>query len=108
MRCVGQTGRPFHFRFKEHFQDFKYAYKKSKFAQHLLENGHSFGRIENIMDILYTTKKGKKMDTLENFYIFKETCNNNQINDRNTVKPNPIFYIIVHEESDRVHTSSGP
>jgi hypothetical protein len=48
------------------------------------------------------------MDTLENVYIFKETRNNNQINDRNTVKPNPIFDIIVREKSDRFHTSNGP
>jgi hypothetical protein len=71
MRYVGQTGRPFRIHFKEHFQDYKYANKKSKFAKRLLENGHSFGHIENIMEILDSTGKGKQMDTLENFYIFK-------------------------------------
>jgi hypothetical protein len=31
------------------------------------------------------------MDTVEKFHIFKETKNNNQINDKNSVKPNAIF-----------------
>jgi hypothetical protein len=99
MRYVGQTGRPFRVRFKERFQDFKHGHMKSKFAQHLIENGHSFGPIHNVMEIIYTTRKGKQMNTMENFYIFKETRNNNQINDRNMVKPNPIFDVVVHGEN---------
>jgi hypothetical protein len=42
------------------------------------------------------------MDTIEKFYIDKETKNSNQINDKNTVKPNIIFDIVVREETDRV------
>jgi hypothetical protein len=95
MRYSGQTGRPFRVRFQEHFLDYKYANNKSKFALHLLENKHSIGHIDDIMKVLCTTNKGKLMDTIERFYIYKETSNNNQINGRNTVKPNIIFDIIV-------------
>jgi endo-alpha-1,4-polygalactosaminidase (GH114 family) len=49
------------------------------------------GPIGEIMDILHTTRKGKYMDTVEKFYIYKETQKNNQINDKNTVKLNAIF-----------------
>jgi len=35
------------------------------------------------------------MDTLENFHIYLETCKNNQINAKNTVKSNAIFDIIM-------------
>jgi hypothetical protein len=41
--------------------------------------------------VLQTTKKGRHMDTVEKFYIFKKTRINNQINDKNTGKPNAIF-----------------
>jgi hypothetical protein len=58
MKYVGQTGRSFRVRFKEHFRDYKYGNNKSKFAQNVLENGHSFGPIDDIMEVLYTTKKG--------------------------------------------------
>jgi hypothetical protein len=35
------------------------------------------------------------MDTIEKYYIDKETQMSNEINDRNTVKPNIIFDTIV-------------
>ena len=42
-KYTGQTGRPFRVRFHEHYNDYKYANNKSKFAQHVLDEGHSFG-----------------------------------------------------------------
>jgi len=33
MKYIGQTGRPFHVRFQEHFRHYKYANNKSNFAQ---------------------------------------------------------------------------
>jgi hypothetical protein len=107
MKYIGQTGRPFHVRFHEHFRDFKHNNNKSKFAMHLLENKHSIGHISD-MKILYTTTKGRFMDTVEKFYIYKETHKNNQINDKNTVRPNAIFDTIVHELSGRVHPTPQP
>jgi len=86
MKHAGQTGRPFHVRFQEHFKDYKYANNKSKFAQHLLEQNHSIGPIENVMEILFATNKGKLMNTIERFYIYKERYTNNQINDKNKNK----------------------
>jgi hypothetical protein len=74
MKYIGQTGRPLHVRFREHFRDFKHNNNnKSKFAMHLLDNKHSIGHISDIMEVLYTTTKGRFMDTVEKFYIYKET-----------------------------------
>jgi hypothetical protein len=56
MKYVGQTGGPFWLHFKEHFRDYKYANSKSKF-EHLLENGHSFGQIDGVIEVMYTTKQ---------------------------------------------------
>jgi hypothetical protein len=60
----------------------------------LLPNG-------NIMETLHTVGKGQMMDTLERFYIFRETKLNNQINDRLTVKPNIIFETTVQKDPHR-------
>jgi flagellar biosynthesis regulator FlaF len=95
MKYTGQTGRSFKTRFKEHFHDFKYNIQKSKFAQHLLNSGHSIGPTDDIMSIICTTTKGRLMNTIENFHIHKETHLNNQINDTNTVKPNFIFDVLI-------------
>jgi hypothetical protein len=110
MKYVGQTDRPFKVRFAEHFRDYKYNSSKSKFAQHLLEQKHSTGPIDEIMKILYRTNKGKLMDTIEKYHIHKETQLNNQINDKNTIKPNIIFDVIVQANANRglsthIHTN---
>jgi tRNA G10 N-methylase Trm11 len=68
---VGQTGRPLRVRFQEHFQDCKYA-NKSKFSAHLLENKHSIGHIEDIMEVLHITNKGLSWTQWRNFTSTKE------------------------------------
>jgi hypothetical protein len=92
-------------RLQEHFRDYKYANNKSKFAQHLLDNSQSIAAIESIMNVLYTTNKGRLLDTVERFYIYNETRKNNQINDKNTAKPNIIFETIIREDTNRAHTT---
>jgi hypothetical protein len=69
-KYIGQIGRPFHIRFNE-YPDYKYENNKSKFAKHLLDNKHSIGRMENIIDLIYTTTKGKMLNTKEKFYVYK-------------------------------------
>jgi hypothetical protein len=46
------------------------------------------GPMENIMNILHITSKGKMLKTLEEFHIYKETKVDNQIrvNDKCTFK----------------------
>jgi hypothetical protein len=68
---------------------------KSKFAQHVLEEGHSFGPMDKIMDPIYITKKGGLLNALEKYYIYKETQKDNQINDKHTIIYNPIFEAIL-------------
>jgi hypothetical protein len=106
-KYIGQTSRSFQIRFSEHFQDYKYNNHKSKFAHHLLDSGHSIGPIDDIMKVLYTTNKGKLMDTIERFYTHKETHLNNQINNRNTIKPNFIFDTVILSNTNRVHTNEN-
>jgi hypothetical protein len=101
MKYTGQTGRSFSTRFHEHVRDFKYRNGKSTFAQHLLENEHAIGPLEEIMETIHFTNKGRLMNTLEKFYIFRETRLNIQINDKSTVKPNIIFDTIVKLDPHR-------
>ena len=98
MKYTGQTGRPFKVRFQGNVRDFKYNNNRSKFAQHLVDNKHAIGKMEDIMEVVHVTKKGKMMDTLEGFHIYKETKAGNQINDRLTVRENAIFQTIVQED----------
>jgi transposase-like protein len=107
-RYIGQTGRSFQKRYQEHFHDYKFNKCKSKYATHLLENYHSIGPIHETMQILYTTSKVRLMDTIEKFHICKGTQQNNQINDRDTVKYSAIFDTIVHPTAYRAPTNPLP
>ena len=57
------------------------------------------------MDILHVVKKGKLMDTLERFHIYKESKIENQINDKNTVTRNILFDTILKKYTSRWHPS---
>ena len=94
-RYIGQTGRPFRVRFREHKYDYQYMCRKSKFAQHLLDEGHTFGPMESVMDVIQYARKGKMMAALERFHIYDITQRGVQINDKLTVQHNLIFDILV-------------
>jgi hypothetical protein len=87
---TGQTRKNFKKRYKEHFQSYKYGSQNSKFAQHLLDNKHSFGSMHDIMTPLCFNKKGIHLNTLEKFHIFEEVQRNNHINDKCTIIENKI------------------
>jgi hypothetical protein len=62
--------------------------------------------MDNIMETLHTTGKDRLMDTMERFYIFRETKINNQKNDKLTIKPNIIFETTVQEDPHRGPTAA--
>jgi hypothetical protein len=62
-----------------------------------LENRHSIGPMENIMETIHITNKVRMIDTIERC-TFSMKQNNSQFNDRFTVKPNIIFKTIVHKD----------
>ena len=55
----------------------------------------------DIMDTLFFTNKGRLMDAVESFFIFRETKPDNQLNDKLTVKQNIIFETVVREDPHR-------
>jgi len=75
--------------------------EKSKFAQHPVENKHSIGSMDDIMEVLRINRKGELMTSLEGFYIYSETKLENQNNDNCTVKSNIIFHTIIQNNVDR-------
>jgi len=73
--------------------------------QHLIDNKHVIGNMADIMEVVHMKKKGKMLDTLEGFHIYKETKAGNQINDKLTVRENAIFETIVQEDPYRGSTA---
>jgi len=46
------------------------------------------------------------MDTIEKYYISKKKKNGNQINDKNTIKQNKIYDVVIQGEIERSRTRS--
>jgi hypothetical protein len=101
----GTDRKTFKVRFQEHLRDIKYNNNKSKFAQHLIDTKHPTGTMEVMKDVIHITRKGRMMNAQESFHIYKETKNNNQINDKLTVRENAIFETTVQEDPYRWHAT---
>jgi len=92
---VGQTGRQFSSRSKEHKTAWRNHSTTSNFAQHLIEEAHAFGPMNQIMEIVHYHKKGAHLNTLEKFHIHIESVKNNHLNDPQTIHPNAIFDALI-------------
>ena len=68
-----------------------------------MDSKRAIGLMESITDILHITNKGKMLNTMDKFYIYKETKIDNQLNDKCTVKPNKIFDQLILKDTDRAH-----
>jgi hypothetical protein len=53
---MGQTAET-EIRCKEHLHPFGSNNTNSEFAQHLLENDHALGKMDDVMEIMYFTEK---------------------------------------------------
>lgn len=81
---VGQTGRSFQIRVKEHLNCLRNKPEKSNFAKHLIDFNHDYDQDE-FFKILHFYDKGKKLDIAEAFEIInsiKKSGNNKNLNDR--------------------------
>jgi len=92
---VGQTERQFYTHYKEHRSAFYHNGRTSNFAQLLQDNAHSFGPIDNVMQVLHHQKKGTHLNTIERFHIHIEHTAGNHLNNDHTIFPNRIFDTLI-------------
>jgi hypothetical protein len=92
---VGQTGRSFKIRYKEHISDIRHNKDKSKYALHMLQFSHEYGTIENTLEILKVVNKGKLLDVLERFYIYKANRKKQIMNEQYVVDHNVLFEMLL-------------
>ena len=91
MAYIGQTGRNFNKRYKEHKNALKTNSHTSKYAKHILEQSHTFGPIHQTMQILQYQDKGTHLNTIERFFIYADFSKNNSLNDVHSISPYKIF-----------------
>jgi hypothetical protein len=77
MEYIEQTRRTFNTRYKEHIYDIRSNNSNSGYSNHILNTGHAYGTMTDTMDIITTGRKGKQLNTLERYHIYKtaeKTC----------------------------------
>jgi hypothetical protein len=71
LKYVGQTGRTFNTRYKEHIHNIRSNNSNSGYSNHILNTGHTYGMITDTMDIITAGRKGKYLNTLERYHIYE-------------------------------------
>jgi hypothetical protein len=104
-KYLEQTGRKFKTRYKEHIHSIRTNNTNTKYAEHILETQHTYGPITDTMDILHIEKKGRLMNTWEQFYIHKLSKNNIQRNNTYTDIYNPVFNLIDNHHNRKINTN---
>jgi hypothetical protein len=64
MQNVGQTGRTFNNRYKEHINNIKTNNSNTGYSSHILNTGHTYGTIRDTMEIITRGRKGQYLNTL--------------------------------------------
>jgi hypothetical protein len=91
MKYIGQTGRTFNTRYKEHIHDIRSNNSNSGYSNHILNTGHAYGAMTDTMDIIAMGRKGKHLNTLERYHMYKTSRENLHKNDTHIDTHNLIF-----------------
>jgi hypothetical protein len=67
LKYIGQTGKTFHTRYKEHIRTIKNNNSNSQYSNHILNTGHKYGTITDTMETRRTNRK--HLNTLEKYKV---------------------------------------
>jgi hypothetical protein len=74
-------GRTFSTRYKEHICDIRSNKNNCGYSNNILNTGHTYGTIADIMEIIKTGRKEKYLNTLEKYHISEISRDNLHMND---------------------------
>jgi hypothetical protein len=91
VKYVGQRGRTFNTRYKEHICYIKSNNSNTGYSRHILDTRHTYGTMEDTMDVVRISRKGQYLNALKKYYIHKISREKIHMNDTNIDEHNPIF-----------------
>jgi hypothetical protein len=94
LKYIGQTGKTFDIRYKEHIHAIRNNIGNSGYSNHILDTGHTYGTTADTMEIIRTGRKGRHLNTLEKCHIHRISKNNLHMNDTYVDTHTPIFEIL--------------
>jgi hypothetical protein len=91
---IGQTGRKFRSRYKEHIRDIRSNKENTGYSHHILNTGHTYGTLEDTLQVVKIQNKGPHLNILERFHIYKESKTGLILNDTYIDQYNPLFELV--------------
>jgi hypothetical protein len=73
-----------------------------------LNTGHAYGAIYDVMEIMEMGKKGKYLNTLEKYHIYRTSKENMHLNDISTEVYNPIYEELKYIRKNTRNTIQTP
>jgi hypothetical protein len=107
LKYIGQTGRTFNIRYKKRIHAIRNTNNNSGYLNHILKTRHTYGTINDTMDIIRKEKEGKHLNTLEKYYIHKISKSNLQMNDTYNDTYNLIFETLHDLYTRQQHRTPG-
>jgi hypothetical protein len=102
LKYIGQTGRTFNIRYKEHIHTIRNN-SNYRYSNHIINTGHTCRTIIDTMDIMKTRKKGRHLNTLEKYYMYRISRDSIHINDTYINMYSPIFQTL-----HKLYNSNNP
>lgn len=96
---LGQTGRSFKERFKEHVKSIGKINPESKFAQHINSTQHNYTNFETNLQVIHRMKKGDVLSRNEEFEIYKNKDNRFMLNNKINTATNKLYDLILNMQS---------
>ena len=93
---VGQTSRNLKTRYNEHIRYIKNNNPKLAYAQHILNNRHEYGTMDNLMPLLKPIHNQHLLTTYEQHYIHFFHKHGNLISEQSPGSPDPLFDLTIH------------
>jgi len=93
---VGQTSRNLKTHYNEYIRYIKSNKPQLAYAQHILNNRHEYGTIDNIMTLLKPIHNQHLLTTYEQFYIHSFHKHGILFSEQSPGSPNPLFDLAIH------------
>jgi hypothetical protein len=91
LKYIVQTGRTLNIRYKEHIHAIRSNSGNPGYADRILNTRHTYGTITDTMDIVKTGRKGKHLNTLEKYHIYRISKDNPHMNDTHINTYNELY-----------------
>jgi hypothetical protein len=91
LKYVGQTGRTFNTRYTEHIHNIRSNNSNTGYSNHILNTGHTYGTVQDTMEIITLGKEGKYLNALARYHIYKVSRDNLSMNNTHIDTYKPIF-----------------